>query len=636
MRRALVVSMAVLLWLPGQAAAKTGHFKAKRAGEAFLDVRALAPGADWGRAGRESAVVTITLDGRYNQDVVLFNGAKAFDYEVALGPVRRGRHTVRARFSRAKSPAGVKGAKVKKLKASVPRAKGVAALAQRYSPVVYGRDLPEIPGRFENANTDVPLLSYHVASRDPDGNRVLEYTVIWSNEDGGTNTPQLMARWGRTTDIEWIYRVTLDARGRVLSQVYQAPDHATNPFTGARLGSHPMLQTGTSNNNMVQVDDPKAASGYRFIPDTRQTLPANRAREAVMDANPWTYQVMAKEMIREGKVEPVASPATPEMSDQRNYLFAEVDKDTAYPTPPPADAWVGTALLVKLAGDDTWYSSHHGVPDSSIQRDDPAATTVELPAGTTADDVEAVKAVAVPVGAAPPDYRITVTSLNRGFFLGKDVPAGRVVPVVARERDPHERAAGGGDLAAMRSYPPREPSSRSASSPRRTADRRRAEVQEHRDVAPRRVVLRRIGGRRGLADGLDRQSRALERARVVLDAEPAAGERHRDAVPLVADLERLALAVRPGEGEPAVLEPARVRDRMGDAGAQRAARLEHPRRLPHRARHVVHVHEAVVGDDQGVAVLDERQGLGVGDGVAALPGPARRPPSRASGSRRSP
>ena len=40
--------------------------------------------------------------------------------------------------------------------------------------------------------------------------------MIWSNEDGGTNTPALMARWGRTTDIEWIYRVVLDRAGAIV------------------------------------------------------------------------------------------------------------------------------------------------------------------------------------------------------------------------------------------------------------------------------------------------------------------------------------------------------------------------------------------------------------------------------------
>src|SRR5918998_4288797 len=118
-----------------------------------------------------------------------------------------------------------------------------------------------------------------------------------------------------------------------------------------------------------------------------------------MDANPWTYQVMAREIVREGRIETRPDPATPEVSDQRNYLFAEVDKDTRYGTPPASGSWVGTALEVLVDG--RWYSSHHGEPTWSIQRDEPAATTVELPPGTTAADVEAIKAVAVPVGTPP-------------------------------------------------------------------------------------------------------------------------------------------------------------------------------------------------------------------------------------------
>jgi hypothetical protein len=108
----------------------------------------------------------------------------------------------------------------------------------------------------------------------------------------------------------------------------------------------------------------------------------------------------------------------------RNYLFAEVDKDTSYPSPPASGTWVGTALAVKLRGSDRWYDSHHGVPDWSIQRDDPAATTIELPPGMTQAQIAAIKAIAVPVAAtgdtpapAPADYTIHVRSLNRGFLL---------------------------------------------------------------------------------------------------------------------------------------------------------------------------------------------------------------------------
>jgi hypothetical protein len=178
-----------------------------------------------------------------------------------------------------------------------------AAVVQEHSPILYGRDLPEIAGRYENNRTDVPLLTYHTIQENEGGETIIEYSVIWSNEDGGTNTPALMARWGRSTDIEWIYRIVLGPEGETRSEVYQGPDHATLPFTGAKEDGHPLLQTATSNNVLNQVVDPSVTSGYRFFLDPSQTQPADRAREVLMDANPWSYQVMAKELIREGKIE---------------------------------------------------------------------------------------------------------------------------------------------------------------------------------------------------------------------------------------------------------------------------------------------------------------------------------------------
>jgi hypothetical protein len=345
---------------------------------------------------------------------VLFGGAKRLTYRMALGRVKAGRHRVRVVVDRAKSP--VPRARILKLRASLaPRGNLVA----RFAPILYGRNLAEIPGRYENARTDVPLLAYHTTAADAQGNRTIEYTTIWSNEDEGTDTAALMARWGRTTDIEWIYRVTVDPAGRRIADAYQAANHETKPFDGLHEADHPLLETATGNNNTAAVTDRSRTTGYRFFLDAARTLPAGRAREAVMDANPWTYQVMAQEMIREGKVEPVASPDTPLLSDQRDYLFAEVKKQTAYAASPPFLSWAGLALAVKLKGNDRWYTSHHDIPDSSIQRDDPAATTIELPPGTDQSAIEAIEAVAVPVGA-PGDYAITVTALDRGFFLGHD------------------------------------------------------------------------------------------------------------------------------------------------------------------------------------------------------------------------
>src|SRR4051794_19457630 len=294
--------------------------------EVGLTFRASAPGTDWGRSRHEAALLAIAVDGRVVGDVVAVRGARPSVYRVALGRQQSGTHVVSIALDRARSAPAVRQARAGKLRiALAPPSDRVA----QYAPILYGRDLPEIPGRFENNHTDAPLMAYHTSSTDAAGRTTIEYTVIWSNEDEGTDTAALMARWGRTTDIEWIYRVTLDRRGRTVSEVYQGPDHAILPFTGAREHRHPLLRTATGNNAVLPVTRADAGSRYRFALDASPSLPAGRAREAMMDANPWTFGVMAEELAREGKLESPASPDTPAVSDPRNYLYVEVKKATA-------------------------------------------------------------------------------------------------------------------------------------------------------------------------------------------------------------------------------------------------------------------------------------------------------------------
>jgi hypothetical protein len=410
-------ALGVALLAPAAAQAQSAPLarvalNADHAGEVKLGLTASAPEADWGTAGKESALLEVAVDGKAITNVVTFNGAAPLEYDVALGHVEAGAHEITVTLDAAKSPSA--RAEVTSLKPTlVPESDLVA----RYAPILYGRNLPTVPGAFENVNTDVPMLAYHVASTDAQGNRVIEYTMTWSNEDGGTNTPSLMARWGRTTDIEWLYRVTVDANGNRITDAYQSSGHGTLPFDGIRENDHPLLQVVTSNNNMASVTDLATSSGYRFFLDSSVALPPNRAREWIMDTNPWAYLVMAKEQTREGKIEAVPNPATAAMSDQRNYLWAEVKKSTSYATPPRSGSWAGTALAAKVGG--VWYTSNHGVAGDSIQRDDAAATTIELPAGTKSTDIEAVKAFAVPNGT-PGAYSIDVTAINRGFLLGTD------------------------------------------------------------------------------------------------------------------------------------------------------------------------------------------------------------------------
>src|SRR4051794_18582262 len=283
--------------------------------EVGLRFRASAAGSGWGRSRHEAAMLAIAVDGRVVSEVVAVGGARPTVYRVALGRLQSGTHSVSIALDAVRSAPAVRQARAGKLRIALATPSDRVA---QYAPILYGRDVPEIPGRFENNHTDAPLLAYHTSSTDAAGRTTIEYTVIWSNEDGGTDAPARMARWGRTTDIEWIYRVTLDRRGRRLSDAYQGPDHAILPFTGAREDRHPLLRTATPNNTVVPVAPADAGSRHRFALDVSQSLPAGRAREAIMDANPWTYQVMAKEMAREGKLESPASADTPALSDARN------------------------------------------------------------------------------------------------------------------------------------------------------------------------------------------------------------------------------------------------------------------------------------------------------------------------------
>ncbi|MFI0941329.1 hypothetical protein [Streptomyces sp. NPDC021020] len=393
--------------------AHTVHVTADRSGEAVVTLSARAPGVSWGTKGAESAVVSAYVDGHYATDIVIPSD-QPVTRDFSLGHLTRGRHTLAFRFAADRSPLAATRATLGGISLKVYGETTDMGLILRNAPVLYGRNLPDLGSRFQSSTTDAPLYEYHeVLPAKTPGHKILQYTVIWTNEDGGTNSPALMARWGRTTDIEWAYDVEVDAHGKPVpgTGVYQAANHQTLVFAGAYEGDRPRLETCTSNNNLCDtVDDP-----MRFSPAPVQELPAGQPREHMMDVNPWLYPVMAQEMTREGKIESPSSPATPELGDQRTYLYLAV----AHTATPSADAGaVGLSVGVRLKGDPTLYRSNHVDPTWSITREGTAATTVELPAGTTQSDIAEIVALRTPVtetGAS-----LTVTAVTRAFFLQDD------------------------------------------------------------------------------------------------------------------------------------------------------------------------------------------------------------------------
>ena len=393
---------------------KTLSFHRSHAGEVFWNVTVSARGVSWADRGNESAVVSAYVDGHYATDVVIGSAGRV-KRQFALGHLGAGRHSLRLHYASGRSPSDAGVARLQQIGFATVRPSSPAYLAAEYAPVLYGRNLRDDGGRFENNRTDTPLLAWHEtvpAARS--GHSIIEYSVVWSNEDGGTATSALMARWGRTTDIEWVYRVEVNARGRRVpgTGVFQSADHGTTRFHGRYDGTHPLLETCTSNNNMCDtVHDP-----MRFALSARNTRRADQPREHLMDRHPWTYQVMAREMLREHQVESPSDPASLAMGDQRTYLYVAVDHTT---DPASSAGVVGLEVDVVLRDDPTTYTSDHANPYLTVNRDGPAATTVELPAGTTPADVASISVLRVPVGV-PPDTTasLTVTAITRGFFLG--------------------------------------------------------------------------------------------------------------------------------------------------------------------------------------------------------------------------
>jgi CheY-like chemotaxis protein len=234
------------------------------------------------------------------------------------------------------------------------------------SPILYAR--PNTLGRF----TDVPLLAYCEQQRDSHGD-YLQFSVIFSNEDGGTSTRALMARWGRTTDIEHVYRVWNDRA------MIQSRGHQEVEFHGPYQDKHPLLAVVTDN-NMVAPPDPGGgdSSLVRFAPAPFLVDLSSASREKLMDDHPWTYRVMSEELHREDKLRSFGAVDGQKISDPRNYLYLEArisNRGSRF------------GVLVRLREEPLWRASHLGHHSYTIERSGWVRTAIELPPQTHPEQI---------------------------------------------------------------------------------------------------------------------------------------------------------------------------------------------------------------------------------------------------------
>ena len=307
---------------------------------------------EWGEPNSESSTITIGIDGYwedYNQDIILFNGTNLFNYKISLGYLSEGSHTIEFKFDYNKSSVDADFVYIESINIIDINEISIDPDVFFHSPILYGRDLLSWN---ESVHTDIPLIMWHEISFSGN-NKIIKYSLIFSNEDSriGIGLSDLMYNYGRTTDIEWIYEVTLNNLGEIIYEKYQGPNHVHTEFNGEKYYKHPILKNATLNCNFS--DD--GISNFKFFLSPQLTLNPGYTRETLMDNNPWTYAIMANELAREGSYEAFPDPETVEISDVRNYLYIEFDGEYI-----GNDIDYKLDIIVKLHGScDKFYHDHN-------------------------------------------------------------------------------------------------------------------------------------------------------------------------------------------------------------------------------------------------------------------------------------
>ncbi len=390
-------------------------FQVGKAGEAVVTIAAGCANCDWAVEGREAVLLEIDVDGQYSQHLALTRGAGVVDYPIVIGAVTAGPHRLTIARDEQRSAAQAGAVTFGRVDVHVyePGAPEYDWIAR--APILRAR-----PGTVEKFS-DFPLVMY--AERNVGGESgsgySLQYTVIFTNEDGGTPTDRLMATWGRTTDIEFIYGLT-DPGGR---EEIQAEGHKWIVFNGPRVGTHPVLWVATLN-NMVADHGPDEM--IRFAPAPQLVSLEHASREKVMDDNPWMYAVTSAEMVREHRVDPLAKPGSGTIVDPRRYMTLEACGQVK-------DATLAFDIGVTTAGGAVAWLPTDTDPRFRIARGGCFRGGAPMPAGVTAADFAGLRIRAYARASregepAPPAPAVTLEAVTKVFMLNTAFVPG-VLPV---------------------------------------------------------------------------------------------------------------------------------------------------------------------------------------------------------------
>jgi Neocarzinostatin family len=372
------------------AAASTGR------GEGLLQLSMDGPGTSWASNTDKAAVADVRVDRGAWQQIVLFAGSSPFTYAGFTGPLGAGTHRVSVRVDTTLSTTGhhLPAVALYQAQLRVVAPHNPMYLLQKYAPVIFGRTT--------SAGSDTQLLTDGSATSAGGGATALSYTTIWTHEDAGTSFVPFLewGEWGRMTDITGTATLDVSATGAISHAMYnwcgcQPPfppsrdslQEVSVPFSGRYFdGTHMILRNASGNDYQSQV----GTTAFRFQQPAVPGPPAGQPREAVMDAHPWTYQIMDDE-IRSWYLDRSTAPASAQPGDTGQYAIASLN------TTAPQGTTV--AVELRLSGSATWYQSDMG-SGAPLYTGGLGRTVVKLPEGWERRKIAGVRLAVYPGTAA--------------------------------------------------------------------------------------------------------------------------------------------------------------------------------------------------------------------------------------------
>ena len=372
-------------------------------GEYLMNIQ-LSSNTSWEENNNESSVLTVFINGEYNQDIIIYNGQENHYYKQAVGFLESGEYEFEFYFDYNKSSLGASTVHIESLEFTNAFLVDIDSDVFKYSPILYGRN---IFSWNESNHTDIPLILFYDISYD-NNVKTITYSLIFSNEDSrvGIGLSDMMLSWGRTTDIEWIYQVSLINDGQGMSEIFQGAGHTPTVFNGNKLDNHPILINATANCNFSDT----GTSDYLFFLSPIEINTDGHTREFIMDENPWSYKIMGQELINEDKYEEIQDPTHWEMSDVRNYLYLEYEGSSS-----------GSNIIANISAnfynDCYGYANNHNDEDiifnfgNGVNR-----TAIELPENFEPNDLQYLN---IQVSGDSGFYLVLETIKNL-FYLSED------------------------------------------------------------------------------------------------------------------------------------------------------------------------------------------------------------------------